>query len=196
MRHRSESAHQSLGDASCGDWEAMMAAAQNGDARAYQRLLREMLPLLRSVARRRLSNAADVDEAVQDTLLKVHELRHTYEPGRPLRPWLRVICERRCVDRIRWRQRHARGELPISDAEEGIAAPSLHDAGPDRVMGVQLRTLIDALPAAQRVALTLTRFKELSLAEASRLSGLSVGSLKIACWRGVRTLRQQLDEAA
>ncbi|MEO3473658.1 sigma-70 family RNA polymerase sigma factor [Roseomonas sp. CAU 1739] len=196
MHHQPETARQSRGAAAPGDWEAMMAAAQAGDVRAYDRLLREMLPLLRATARRRLSNAADVEEAVQDTLLTIHQLRHTYEPGRPLRPWLRVICERRCVDRIRWRQRHARGELPISDAEDSIAAPSRHDAGPGKVMAAQLRALVDTLPAAQRTALTLTRFEELSLTEASRHSGLSIGSLKIACWRGVRTLRERLDAAA
>jgi len=196
MNHQPGTPRRSHGEAAPGAWEALMAAAQCGDARAYDRLLREILPLLRAVARRRLNNPADVEEAVQDTLLTVHQLRHTYEPGRALRPWLQVICERRCVDRIRWRHRHARDELPISEAEECIAAPATRDNGPGQVMGAELRSLVATLPAAQRVALTLTRFEELSLAEASRRSGFSVGSLKIACWRGVRTLRQRLEQAA
>lgn len=179
-----------------GQLEALMEAAQRGDAAAYDEVLRAVLPMLRSVARRRLSDPTEVEEAVQDTLLTMHVLRHTYEPGRPLRPWLVVMCERRCFDRLRWRHRHARGEMPISEADGELRAAATEDVAPRHVLREELRAIVDSLPRVQRLALRLTKLEDLSLAEASARTGVSIGALKVACFRGVRTLRQRLAEAA
>src|SRR4051812_48865681 len=84
-----------------GEWEEWMRAGQAGDARAYDRLLRAVLPLLRGIARRRIADAAEAEDAVQDTLLTLHQLRHAWDPSRALRPWLATLCERRCIDRLR-----------------------------------------------------------------------------------------------
>jgi hypothetical protein len=75
-------------DARDARWAAMMAAAQEGDARAYAALLGECLPLLRATCRARLGHGAEVEDAVQDALLTIHRVRHTYDPARPLAPWL------------------------------------------------------------------------------------------------------------
>ena len=59
------------------EWSRLMAAAQDGDRACYERLLREILPLLRSIAGRwhRPDRAEDV---VQDILLTIHRVRHRY----------------------------------------------------------------------------------------------------------------------
>ncbi|WP_431270849.1 sigma-70 family RNA polymerase sigma factor [Dankookia sp. P2] len=106
-----------------GEWEAWMVAAQAGDARAYDALLRAALPLLRGVARRRIRDAAEAEDAVQDALLTIHQLRHTYDPARPIRPWLVAICERRAIDRLRRSGRRQGRETPIDDFGETLAAP-------------------------------------------------------------------------
>ncbi len=69
------------GPAPEGSWEAWMAASLAGDARAYDRLLREITPLLRAIARRRIADRAEAEDAVQDELLTIHRLRHTYDPA-------------------------------------------------------------------------------------------------------------------
>ena len=61
---------------------AWMAAAQAGDGTAYQALLRDCIPIIKSVARRRGVSADHVDDVVQDTLLTVHRARQTYDPSR------------------------------------------------------------------------------------------------------------------
>ena len=50
-----------------------MAHAQDGDRSAYQRLLREITPYLRSLAARRHRDPSDVEDAVQDAFVKVHK---------------------------------------------------------------------------------------------------------------------------
>src|SRR3954453_1934515 len=86
-----------------GPWEEWMIAAQTGDARAYDRLLRAALPVLRGIARRRIADPAEAEDAGQDTLLALPRIRPLGTPTRPVRPWLATLCERRCIDRLRRR---------------------------------------------------------------------------------------------
>ena len=128
-------------------------------------------------------------------MLTIHHLRHTYDPARPLQPWLATIADRRAVDRLRRHGRRARHETALDPASETFAVPSANgweNAGEERLAAKQLRDAVTELPESQRQALTLTRLQDLSLAEASARSGLSVGALKVASHRALRTLRIRL----
>ncbi len=173
-------------------WSRMMAAAQAGDARAYEALLRECLPLLRTICRARLRDATDAEDAVQDTLLTIHRARDSYNPTRPFRPWLVAIAERRALDRIRARSRRARREMP-EDAAGEIAsdAPGVETELDAHRAAAKLRRAIEALPMSQRTALGLTKMQDLSLAEASRVSGMTAGALKVATHRALHALRRR-----
>jgi RNA polymerase sigma-70 factor (ECF subfamily) len=179
-------------DARDARWSAMMAAAQAGDAKAYDTLLRECLPLLRTICRARLRGGAEAEDAVQDALLTMHRVRHTYDPSRPFRPWLAAIAERRAVDQGRRRGRSAARDVNI-DAAADIEAPQRGaDVDLDaRRAAADLRRAVETLPAAQRTALGLTKIEDLSLAEASGRSGMSVGALKVATHRALRSLRRR-----
>lgn len=174
-----------------GQWDGWLAAAQAGDTRAYDRLLRDCLPLLRAIARRRITDAAEAEDAVQDTLLTIHRMLATYDPARPARPWIAAIAERRCIDRLRRRGRTAGRENTIDDHAETLAAPA-GVTGEDRVANRQLREAVAELPESQRTALRLAKLEDLPLAEASARSGLSVGALKVATHRALKTLRRKL----
>src|ERR1044071_337158 len=69
-------------------WSQLMAKAQGGDRLAYDRLLREIVPYIRALAARQHRQADRIDEVVQDVLLTLHRVRHTYDPARPFRYWL------------------------------------------------------------------------------------------------------------
>lgn len=175
------------------DWGALMAAACTGDNRAYDRLLRLASPMLRGIARRRIHDPAEAEDAVQDTLLTIHQLRHSYDPERPIRPWLVAICERRCIDRLRRRGRRQGREAPLESVELTLATPSGGGRdGESRVAAAELHAAIAALSPSQRTALRLAKLEGLPLADAAALSGLSVGALKVATHRAVRTLRRRM----
>jgi RNA polymerase sigma-70 factor (ECF subfamily) len=179
-------------DARDSRWSQLMAAAQAGDAAAYEVLLRDCLPLLRAICSARLRNPSDAEDAVQDALLTLHRVRHTYDPARPFRPWLAAIADRRAVDRGRRRGRAALREVELDGAMD-IAAP---ERGADAELDTSraaaaLRQAVEELPQAQRTALGLTKIEDLSLAEASGRSGMSVGALKVATHRALRSLRRR-----
>lgn len=174
------------------EWAALMAAAQDGNRRAYDRLLREILPFLRGVARRRLRGEADVEDAVQDALLTVHQIRHTYDPSRPIRPWLSAIAERRALDRVRSVSRRAGREEELTDVHhETLSGPSTNE-GESRLQARDVRAAVAELAPGQRQAIELLKLQEMSLAEASARTGLSVTALKVATHRAIVALRRRV----
>ncbi len=174
------------------DWSALMAAAQHGDRRAYERLLREIVPFLRGVARRRLRGEADVEDAVQDALLTIHQIRQTYDPSRPIRPWLGAIAERRALDRVRSVARRAGREEELTDLHHETLPGAATNEGDGRLQARDVRAAVADLPPGQRQAIELLKLQELSLAEASSRTGQSVTALKVATHRAILALRRRI----
>jgi RNA polymerase sigma-70 factor (ECF subfamily) len=168
-----------------------MARAQGGDGRAYRCLLEEMAPYLRALATRRRCDPDDIEDAVQDVMLTVHAIRHTYDPTRPFGPWLAAIANRRLIDRLRRQGRLQSREVPLAAIHD---TATTHEATPDEasVRGA-LEAAVDRLPPAQRQSIRLLKLKEMSLKEAALVSGMSVASLKVATHRALKTLRKMLS---
>jgi RNA polymerase sigma-70 factor (ECF subfamily) len=175
------------------DWSALMTRAQGGDARAYTALLTSITPYLRALARRALRDPSDAEEAVQDVLLTIHQIRHTYEPDRPFAPWLATIAQRRFVDRIRSNARLAARKLAAAE-QALVEADFVEEPDGSEDYDALLRAIQD-LPGAQRQAVELLKLRELSLKEASGVTGMSVGALKVATHRAVKALRRALGVA-
>jgi RNA polymerase sigma factor (sigma-70 family) len=177
-------------------WSAWMERAQKGDRDAYHALLVAIAPYLRAIARRYLRQEQDAEDMVQEILIVVHDIRHTYEPGRPLKPWLATIATRRCIDQLRQRMRQglhepADEELLARLADESPAATP--EAQLEREQDSQeVRRAVQALPARQREAVELLRIRELSLKEAAAASDQSIGSLKVACHRAMKALQRAM----
>jgi RNA polymerase sigma-70 factor, ECF subfamily len=171
----------------------LMQAAQAGDGAAYNALLRGVLPLLRARLRQRLFHPADAEDAVQETLLAVHALRHTYDPARPFMPWLVAIAERKAIDQMRRSGRRRARETALDDVPADSADLGAAPRAEDAVAARQLRDLIARLPRAQKTALSLAKLREMPLAEAARETGVSVGALKVASHRAVQALRRMVQ---
>lgn len=175
-------------------WEDLLAAAQAGDAEAYRAFLRAITPFVRSVARRRTGFAGDVEDIVQDVLLTVHRVRQTYEPGRPVKPWLAAIASRRSIDAMRRQGRIGARETRDDAGYETYADPAANKLE-DRDAARRLVGMIDDLPPRQKEAIELVKLKEMSLAEASARSGQSVASLKVNVHRAIKRLRATMAKA-
>ena len=171
------------------DWSVYMARAQDGDRDAYRRLLEDVTPYLRSIAVRHFQNSGDIEDAVQEVLLTVHAVRHTYDPARPFGPWLVAIANRRVVDGLRRRGRSRAREVALDIEHETFAAPqaNLAETASD---GRVLRDAIEQLPPGQRDAIRMLKLQEMSLKEAAAASGMSVAALKVATHRALKNLRK------
>ncbi|HEX4050191.1 MAG TPA: sigma-70 family RNA polymerase sigma factor [Steroidobacteraceae bacterium] len=166
-----------------------MYAAQEGDRAAYERLLREIMPFVRSLSRRRCRNPADVEEMVQDTLLTVHRVRHTYDPGRPFSAWLAAIATRRAIDLVRRRQRVSKYESTDSQLVETFPGAAANNELEAVQSADEVAHLLQQLPARQREALEMLKVRDMSAAQASKVSGQSAGALKVNAHRALKALR-------
>jgi RNA polymerase sigma factor (sigma-70 family) len=172
-----------------------MRSAQDGDGSAYAALLQEIAPWLRQMIlqQRRFLQPQDIEDLVQDILLSLHSVRATYDPQRPFLPWLAAIARNRLADSARRYARRAAKEvmaenLPVTFADDGANMPPDVYGDPEA-----LRHAIESLPRRQRQAVELVKLRELSLKEAARESGITIGALKVAVHRGIQALRKALS---
>ncbi len=174
------------------EWAALMVLAQGGDGVAYRNLLVGITPYLRAIASRAHRNPSDAEDTVQDVLLTLHAVRHTYDACRPFKPWLAGIARHRVIDRLRALGRASAKEVTLELEHEAFPAAETNETLSFEVRDLQ--AAIRALPPGQRQAVTLLKLREESLKEASAVSGMSVGALKVATHRGIAALRQMLHE--
>jgi RNA polymerase sigma-70 factor (ECF subfamily) len=174
-------------------WRAWMIAAQDGDSAAYEKLLRELVPYVRSVVQRRLFDWGAVEDVVQNVFMSVHRARHTYRPERPFRPWINAIARNAVVDSIR--ERGQRGQREVSLEQDGIPEPAVEAKIPgESALDPALQQALERIPTAQREAVVLIHLDGLSVAEAAVRAGVSKSALKVRAHRGYRALRALLEE--
>jgi RNA polymerase sigma-70 factor (ECF subfamily) len=166
-------------------WGQWMAAAQRGDALAYRQLLTAVRPwLLRWLARR--LPPGQVEDAVQDVLIALHNKRHTFEPGRPFLPWLAAIARYRWIDRLRAMHRAAESEL--HDVH------GLPDHGDAVVSATVLAALLARLKPAQAQVIRLVKLQGFSIEEAAAMSGQSASLVKVNIHRGLALLAAMVED--
>jgi len=161
------------------EWGELMVAAQAGHGGAYRRLLGELRTWLIRYYARRLP-PGQIDDAVQDTLIAIHEKRHTYDPARPFRPWLAAVARYKWIDRLRAMGRERTEALPddvaVGDHEEAVVGATV------------LRELMGTLKPAQADAIRLVKLEGYSIEEASARTGQSGSLVKVNIHRGLQKL--------
>jgi RNA polymerase sigma factor (sigma-70 family) len=174
---------------------ALMAAAQGGDRVAYETLLRDCVPFIAGLARRRGVPPDRADDVVQEALLTVHRARATYDPRRSFEAWLRVIVERRAIDCLRRARRHGRREVHAPRAYASHADDTVDPAAGlhRREDAARIGAALAQLPQRQREAVRLLVLEERSLGDTALLTGRTRGSLKVNLHRALNALRLKIN---
>jgi RNA polymerase sigma factor (sigma-70 family) len=173
----------------------VVQAAQAGDRAALEELLAAYLPLLYNIVGRALDGHADVDDVVQETLLRVvGNVSSLRDPNR-FRPWLASIAIRQVRNRIQERQTSRAHIRPLAQAE-AVAEPDFTDYTILRLsLDGQRRDLAEAtrwLDDDDRELLSLwclEMMQELSRADLRSALGLSESHTSVRLQR----MRAQLD---
>jgi RNA polymerase sigma-70 factor (ECF subfamily) len=167
----------------------LLLAALGGDAAAYREFLQTLSGHLRAFLRRRLHHLPDdVEDLVQETLLAVHNQRHTYRPDEPLTAWVYAIARYKLVDLLRARASRDALNAPL-DEEMVIFAASDTEA---REAKCDLGGLLATLPERQRVPIELVKLGGLSVAEAAQQTGMSESAIKVGIHRGLKALAARI----
>ena len=156
-----------------------------GEGAAYEAFLRELGAILRAFLRGRLARVPDeVEDLVQETLIAVHNQRHTYDPGQPLSAWVHAIAKYKYVDLLRRRAGRDALNDPLDDDVDAFAASDHEAADAKR----DLRKLLATLPDRHRRPIECVKIEGLSVAEAALRTGMSESAVKVGIHRGLKAL--------
>jgi len=166
-------------------WTELMRCVQDGDQQAFRTLFDEVGPIITRFVRRRVADQTEAEDVCQEALIAIFKSRHTYQPTRPFEPWLYAILRNvisrsfsHSLQRARWQETVA--ELPEVEGEG------------HSIQGLELREAFARLSPNQREAVRLTKLDGLSIAEASRVAGASVASMKVRVHRAYQSLKESL----
>lgn len=168
-------------------WSALMVSAQAGDEADYRRLLGELSEVVSRYLRSRIGFHHFLDDCVQETLIAIHQARHTYDSKRKFRPWLFAIVRHKAIDALRKQRaaqnavaRHSALEQPGSDTEQ------LENS-------ILSGRLVNSLSEPYREAIALTKIVGLSTSEAAAQLSISESALKVRVHRAISQLRRMME---
>jgi RNA polymerase sigma-70 factor (ECF subfamily) len=143
---------------------------------------------------RRLPTSAEVEDVVQEVLLRVWRQGGELADEERFGAWLSRVAHNAAADYMRGRRRHplARHQSREDDPPDPSADPPTGPAA-KQMIAVVLRPFIDALPPIYRQAVALSELEELPHAAIAARLGLSVTAVKSRVRRGRAELRRMLE---
>ena len=159
------------------DDSALIDEIRHGSERAFNVLIDRHQQAVRGFLRRLLADATDADDLAQETFMVAWTRPGSYRGEASVRSWLCAIAWRKARDAQRaWFRRRARDARWVGDLEQTASAPSPESAVVARALA--------ALPIEQRAAVVLCLIQDFSHAEASRILGTPLGTVKSHVARG------------
>ena len=150
------------------------------DREAFSQAIIAMLPMLHRIAFSQLPQAADREDAVQETIRRAWEKRGNLRQERYLKTWVVRILLNVCSTMRRRGQRAIPADRMPDQPQQRCEAPLL-----DALM---------SLPEKHRLPLQLHYMEGCSVDEAARILGIPPGTVKSRLSRGREKLRELLDE--
>ena len=167
------------------------SADSPGDATAYHAFLKDLSAHLRAFLRRRLSGLPDeVEDLVQESVLAVHNQRHTDDADQPLTAWVHAIAKYKLVDLLRRRAGRDLLSDPLDGHLDVLAAVDTEAAEARR----DLAKLLERLPERQRLPIVYRKLQGLSVVEAARVTGMSESAVKVGVHRGLKALAAMMKD--
>src|SRR5258708_6450224 len=176
-------------------WAEAMRAERRGEAVAYEHMLKEVANTLRRSLAPRLVRvglgAHEAEDLVQEILIGLHGKRHTWDPARPLLPWLHTITRYKLIDFMRHRRGDTRRrvDLALEDWLE-IVECSTHEA--NRSMW-EIDRHLAVLPVSQRKIVRAIAVEGASVRNVARGLATSEGAVRVTLHRAIRRLLAAAD---
>jgi RNA polymerase sigma-70 factor (ECF subfamily) len=170
-------------------------AALAGDLAAFDALVDRHWRKVASVVGRFLTDANDVEDAVQETFVRAFESLRGFRGDASVRTWLIRIAVNLCKNRRGefWRRRVTLTDDDAALHAEAAGARTLAEAA--LLQGEwerALRAAMQQLPDRQRLPLLLHFFEDLSGAEIAAVLGWNESTVWSRIYAGCRALRKKL----
>lgn len=182
------------------DEQELVARAQQGDLAAFETIVQRYEHRIFRLAQHMMGNAADAEDVLQETFLKVFSKLHQFQHQSRLYTWIVRIAVNQSLMKIRQR----RGNVVSLDEEVG---PAGEDTKPREVSdwrpnpeqqyesaerGALLQRSLESLSWPYRSVFQLRDIEELSTEETAEALGISVPAVKSRLLRARLQLRERL----
>jgi RNA polymerase sigma-70 factor (ECF subfamily) len=176
------------------DEKELVLAAQRGDARAFEDLVRENLRHVRTFVALRAPVSQLVDEVTHETFVHAHQHLADFQAGTNLRAWLRAIAFQKLRGEIQRYAREQANQLRYAEqvaVEEELAAPAIDRAGPE---AEALQACMDRIEGEHRDLLQLKYRDELESDAIAAALNRSTAWVRTTLFRIREVLRDCIEE--
>ena len=143
----------------------------------FRHITREMQPALILIARKIIGDEEDAKDVVQDSLLRLWQLK---EEVQNVRGFARILVRNRSLDLVRKRKTSVQVGLTETT---GIAPADEHDERIERMM-----TLVERLPTMQQTVLRLRHMEGMEMSEIAELTGTTEQAIRQSLSRARRAV--------
>ncbi len=177
------------------------------DQARFTEVAMEHMPGLYSAALRMTRNASDAEDLVQETYLKAYRSYASFQEGTNLRAWLYRILTNTYINSYRAAKR--RPEVTdVEDVEDlylykrmagtgdNRTGRSAEDEALDTFTDDVVKSALEELPEAFRMAVLLADVEGFSYKEISEITDVPIGTVMSRIHRGRRALQKTLHEVA
>jgi RNA polymerase sigma-70 factor (ECF subfamily) len=155
-------------------------------------LFNELAIDLKKFIARRVPNSADVEDVLQETLIKIHRSIGCLAPNSNLYAWVYKVTRNAIIDHHRRQQANSHLDplhaLPEDFAQKAVSRDVLGEIAPC------LRPMLDYLPEKYAEAVRLSDLEDVPQAELAKRLGLSLSGAKSRVQRGREQLKTLLAD--
>lgn len=165
-----------------GDDARLAEAAQTGDRRALEQLLRRHHDRIYAICRRLAGNDADAADAAQEALIAIVRGLPRFAGRAKFSTWAYRVATNAALDELRRRKRRP---VPASDEADSRSIPAPPDDDPAAVVArLELDAALAELPEEFRAPVVLRDVAGCDYAEIARILGIPPGTVRSRISRG------------
>lgn len=179
--------------------ETLISKALDGSQRSWDRLVRRHETVVYNYCLRMTRNTSDAGDLLQEVFLSVYRHLPSYRGQGQFKGWMMRIASNKAMDLLRVRQRSPKLSTDDAAAETMLEwqAPDHHN--PDHVYeqhteNHRIRSLLQALPAEQRLVVELKFFQHFTFDEIAYQTGAPVNTVKSRLYASLQKLKDTLEE--
>jgi RNA polymerase sigma-70 factor (ECF subfamily) len=169
------------------DDAALVRLCLEGDETGTRQLVERFQTMVFAVCVRMLGQREDAEDVTQDVFLRVFRSLRSWDPTRPLQPWILAIAANRCRTALRQRPRNA-----AHNSVEMSHIVAAEGSGDSRELSDELDLAVSALREDYRLCFVLFYQQELSCAEIASVLDRPEGTVKTWLHRARRELAERL----
>jgi len=167
----------------------LLSRYAEGDEAAFRQLVSRYRNSLYGFLKQFLNRQDLVEDVFQETFLQVFTSRESFDPTRPLRPWLFTIAANKAKDALRKQQRNATVTIgTVADAREISFEELLNTITYDSSVpyddlekgetAAMVRAIIANMPVNLREILILAYFNRFSYKQMAKMLSIPIGTVK------------------